>query len=57
MTGAERARGAGAVAKFLRPRSIAIVGISTRAGSAGQIVLECLKINTFTGDIHLVGRD
>jgi len=56
MTGAERARGAGAVAKFLRPRSIAIVGISTRAGSAGQIVLECLKINTFTGDIHLVGR-
>src|SRR4051812_15060570 len=56
MTGAQDARGPKAVAKFLRPRSIAIVGMSARAGSAGQNVLQGLKINKFQGDIHLVGR-
>jgi acetate---CoA ligase (ADP-forming) len=56
MSGPEDARGPQAVARFLRPRSIAIIGISTRAGSAGQIILECLKVNNFAGDIHLVGR-
>ena len=56
MSGAQDARGPKAVAKFLRPRSVAIVGISTRAGSAGQIILQCLKLNGFEGDIHLVGR-
>jgi acyl-CoA synthetase (NDP forming) len=56
MSGAESARGAKAAARFLNPRSVAIVGISTRAGSAGQIILQCLKINAFAGDIHLVGR-
>src|SRR6202035_3998644 len=38
------------------PRSVAIVGISTRAGSAGQIILQCLKVHNFAGDIHQVGR-
>jgi acyl-CoA synthetase (NDP forming) len=56
MSGAERARGAKAAARLLNPRSVAIVGISTRAGSAGQVILQCLKINSFAGDIHLVGR-
>jgi acetate---CoA ligase (ADP-forming) len=56
MSGAEDARGPKAVARFLNPRSVAIVGISTRAGSAGQIILQCLKVNGFAGDIHLVGR-
>ena len=56
MSGAEDARGAKAVARFLRPRSVAIIGISPRAGSAGQIILQCLKANRFSGDIHLVGR-
>jgi acyl-CoA synthetase (NDP forming) len=56
MSGAELARGPQAVARFLRPKSVAIVGISTRAGSAGQIILQCLKLNNFKGDIHLVGR-
>ena len=50
------ARGPEAVARFLRPRSIAIVGISSRAGSAGQVILQSLKLNDFKGDIHLVGR-
>jgi acyl-CoA synthetase (NDP forming) len=56
MSGAEAARGPQAVAKFLRPRSIAIVGMSTRSGSAGQVILQSLKLNNFKGDIHLVGR-
>ena len=56
MSGPEDARGPKAVARFLRPRSAAIVGISTRPGSAGQIVLQCLKVNDFKGDIYLVGR-
>ena len=56
MTGPESARGPKAVAKFLRPRSVAIVGISSRAGSAGQNILQSLKLNKFQGDIHLVGR-
>jgi acyl-CoA synthetase (NDP forming) len=56
MSGPEDARGPKAVARFLRPRSVAIVGISTRAGSAGQVILQGLKLNGFKGDIHLVGR-
>src|SRR5262249_58358503 len=56
MNGPEAARGPHAVARFLRPRSIAIVGMSARAGSAGQVILQALKLNNFPGDIHLVGR-
>lgn len=56
MTGPEAARGPHAVARFLRPRSVAIVGISARAGSAGQVILQSLKLNNFKGDIHLIGR-
>jgi acyl-CoA synthetase (NDP forming) len=32
------------------------VGISQRPGSAGQVILQSLKLNKFQGDIHLVGR-
>ena len=56
MSGPQDARGPRAVARFLRPRSVAIIGISTRPGSAGQIILQCLKVNNFQGHVHLVGR-
>jgi acyl-CoA synthetase (NDP forming) len=56
MSGHEAARGPKAVARFLRPRSVAIVGISQRAGSAGQVILQALNLNKFDGEIHLVGR-
>jgi acyl-CoA synthetase (NDP forming) len=56
MTGPEAARGPKAVAKFLNPQSVAIVGVSQRTGSAGQVILQSLKLNNFKGDIHLVGR-
>ena len=50
------ASGAAAVGRLMRPHSVAIIGISSKAGSAGQTVLENLKVNDFTGDVHLVGR-
>src|SRR5262249_3771088 len=50
------ASGAAAVGRLMRPRSVAIIGISSKAGSAGQTVLENLKVNNYTGDVHLVGR-
>jgi acyl-CoA synthetase (NDP forming) len=56
MSGPEAARGPQAVQRFLRPRSVAIVGISARPGSAGQVILQSLKLNNFKGDIHLIGR-
>ena len=56
MSGPEAARGPKAVGKFLRPRSVAIVGASARPGSAGSVILQSLKLNKFAGDIHLVGR-
>src|ERR1700722_18073722 len=46
-----------AVEAVMRPRSIAIVGVSSRAGSAGHMVLANLVQNEFRGDIHLVGRN
>lgn len=40
----------------MRPRSVAIVGVSSRPGSAGQVILEGLTANGYAGDIQLVGR-
>jgi acyl-CoA synthetase (NDP forming) len=41
---------------MMRPRSVAIVGLSAKPGSAGRVVLELLSNNKFTGPVHLVGR-
>ncbi|HUK61410.1 MAG TPA: acetate--CoA ligase family protein [Stellaceae bacterium] len=46
-----------AVESIVRPRSIAIIGVSSRAGSAGHMVLANLVQNEYRGDIHLVGRN
>jgi acyl-CoA synthetase (NDP forming) len=48
--------GAAAVERLMRPRSVAIVGISSKPGSAGHTVLANLTVNKYAGDIHLVGR-
>ncbi|MCX7310169.1 MAG: acetate--CoA ligase family protein [Alphaproteobacteria bacterium] len=56
MTNPQSARGPNAVTKFLRPKSVAIVGMSARQGTVGQVILQGLKLNNFQGDIHLVGR-
>lgn len=44
------------VERVLRPHSVAILGVSPRPGTAGQAVLECLRLNRYKGAIHLVGR-
>jgi acetate---CoA ligase (ADP-forming) len=45
-----------AITYLMRPRSVAIVGISSKPGSAGRVVLELLDNNKFLGPVHLVGR-
>src|SRR6204780_2028659 len=47
---------ASAIAAVMRPRSVAIVGVSAKPGSAGRVVLELLHNNKFTGPIYIVGR-
>ena len=44
------------VERLLRPKSIAIVGVSTRPGSPGQTVVGLLDQNEFPGEVYLVGR-
>jgi len=48
--------GAAAVERLMRPRSVAVIGISSKPGTAGHTVLANLTINKYAGDIHLVGR-
>jgi acyl-CoA synthetase (NDP forming) len=49
-------KGARTAALFMRPRSIAVIGVSSRPGTAGRTVLANLKLNAFGGDVHVVGR-
>lgn len=54
---ADRRRAASAaITALIRPRSVAIIGVSAKPGSAGRVVLELLGNNKFTGPIYLVGR-
>ena len=52
----EPGRGADAVALFMRPRSVAVVGVSAKPGTAGRTVLTNLRLNAYAGDVHVVGR-
>jgi acetate---CoA ligase (ADP-forming) len=47
---------ASAIGAVMHPRSVAIVGVSAKPGSAGRVVLELLHNNKFPGPIHIVGR-
>ncbi len=54
---AERAiRGASVVEYYVRPKSVAIIGVSSKKGSAGMNALANLVMNDYPGDIYLVGR-
>ena len=44
------------LAPLLAPRSVAIVGLSTKPGSAGLVVLQNLLNAGYDGALHLVGR-
>jgi ABC-type Zn uptake system ZnuABC Zn-binding protein ZnuA len=48
--------GAAAVEYFVRPKSVAIIGLSSKPGSAGMNALTNLTGNGYAGEIHLVGR-
>jgi acyl-CoA synthetase (NDP forming) len=45
------------IARLMRPRSIAIVGISPEQSSAGFLALKNLEDFAYRGDIHLVSRN
>jgi acyl-CoA synthetase (NDP forming) len=48
--------GAARLDRLMRPRSVAIVGISAEPGSTGGFVLSNLERCGYSGDIHLVSR-
>ena len=45
------------VERLLRPKSVAILGVSARGGSPGRAVAGLLDQNGFAGEVHLVGRN
>jgi acyl-CoA synthetase (NDP forming) len=45
------------IARLMRPRSIAIVGISPERSSAGFLMLQNLEQYDYPGEIHLVSRN
>ncbi|HUZ67775.1 MAG TPA: acetate--CoA ligase family protein [Beijerinckiaceae bacterium] len=44
------------VARLMNPKSVAIVGMSSKPGAAGHVILQNLTLNDFAGEIYLVGR-
>jgi acyl-CoA synthetase (NDP forming) len=50
------ASGAAAVERLLRPRSIAVIGVSARPGSAGHNAFTNILRGGFSGELHAVGR-
>ncbi|HKR90215.1 MAG TPA: acetate--CoA ligase family protein [Phenylobacterium sp.] len=44
------------VERLLRPRSVAVIGVSSKPGSTGQIAASLLERDGFSGPVHLVGR-
>lgn len=53
---ASPSRTALSIERMMRPKSVAIVGISSKPGTAGHAVLNNLVVNNFPGDIYLVNR-
>jgi acetate---CoA ligase (ADP-forming) len=56
MMESSRRFGAQAVARMLRPRSVAIIGASRRPDAISQSFLLGLKSDGFQGPVHLVGK-
>jgi acyl-CoA synthetase (NDP forming) len=42
--------------RMMRPKSVAIVGMSSKPNTAGHAVLRNWLLNEFAGEVHLVGR-
>jgi acyl-CoA synthetase (NDP forming) len=45
-----------AISRLMQPRSVAIVGMSTKSNTVAHLVLQNMVVNGFAGPIHLVGR-
>ena len=45
------------ISRLMRPRSIAIVGISPEPSSAGFLMLRISRGSSYSGAIHLVSRN
>lgn len=45
------------VKKLLKPRSIAVIGVSAKPGAPGQVSAALLERDGFSGPVHLVGRN
>ena len=56
MTSTAAKKSSDAVRRILEPRSVAVIGMSSRPGSAGRATLANLIQNGYSGDIHLMGR-
>lgn len=54
--GKASSNGATVLESFLRPKSVAIIGVSSKPDSAGIHTLTNLTVNNFAGRIYLVGR-
>jgi acyl-CoA synthetase (NDP forming) len=48
--------GAAIVGRLMRPRAVAIIGISSQPGTAGRTMLANLLLNNYQGEIYLVNR-
>ncbi len=44
------------LARVLRPKSVAVVGVSQKPGTAAHAAISILTMNDYAGDLHLVGR-
>jgi acyl-CoA synthetase (NDP forming) len=56
LTQSSQVHGVDAVARVLRPRSVAVIGASRRPDAISQSFLLGLKSDGFAGPVHLVGR-
>lgn len=56
-SGAPLIRGAGAAARLLRPNSIAVVGVSPQANSAGATVVANILASGYGAALHIVSRN
>ena len=45
------------VKRLLKPRSIAVIGVSSKPGAPGQVCAALLERDGFSGPVHLVGRN
>lgn len=56
LTGASEGLDTRSVDRFLRPKSVAVIGVSARAGTAGLGVIATLREGGFAGPIYPVSR-